>query len=109
MDDSILRSEHEAFTRQMQTEHKRLEDEDRRQNRRLDELEEQVRQIGTLAAAVEKLATSMEGMLKEQERQGKRLETLEGRDGEKWRGTAAYIITAILGIVIGFIFKHLGI
>ena len=44
-----------------------------------------MRQIGALATSVEKLAISMQSMLKEQEKQGKRLEVLEGRDGEKWR------------------------
>lgn len=48
-------------------------------------LEDSVRQIGALATSVEKLAVSMQSMLKEQEKQGKRLEALEGRDGEKWR------------------------
>lgn len=35
-----------------------------------------------MATSVEKLALSMQSMLKEQEKQGKRLEVLEGRDGE---------------------------
>ena len=41
-------------------------------------------------------------MLKEQQEQGKRLATLESRDGEMWRKVVAYIATAIVGIVIGF-------
>ena len=48
-----------------------------------------------LASSVDKLATNMENMLKEQERQGKRLETLEGCDGEMWRKVTEYIATAI--------------
>ena len=45
-----------------------------------------MRQIGALATSVEKLAVSMQSMLKEQEKQGKRLEALEGRDGEVAQG-----------------------
>ena len=101
MDDAITRKEHEEFAR-------RIDAENERQNKRLQLLEENVRQIGSLTASVEKLATSMENMAKEQEKQGKRLETLEGRDGEMWRKVVGYITTAVIGIVIGYIFTHLG-
>lgn len=103
MDDtSISRAEHEEFCR-------RLEEENARQNRRLEILEENVQQISSLATSVEKLAVSMEGMVKEQERQGKRLELLESRDGEKWRKVMGYIVTAVVGAVLGYIFTHLGL
>lgn len=101
MDDAITRKEHEEFAR-------RIDAENERQNKRLQLLEENVRQIGSLTASVEKLAVSMENMAKEQEKQGKRLETLEGRDGEMWRKVVGYIATAIIGIVIGYIFTHVG-
>ncbi len=67
-----------------------------------------VREISSLTASVAKLASSMESMLKEQERQGERLEALEGRDGEMWRKVTGYIITAVTGIVLGFIFTRIG-
>jgi len=50
----------------------------------------------------------MENMLKVQKQQGDRLETLEGRDGEMWRKVVGYIATAIIGIVVGFLFTQLG-
>lgn len=108
MDTPISRAEHEEFARRMETENQRLEDENTRQNKRLDLLEENVREMSALATSVEKLATNMEGMVKIQEQQGKRLETLEGRDGEMWRKVVGYIVTTILGIVIGFVFTQLG-
>ena len=64
--------------------------------------------MGALSTSVEKLALSMESMVKEQEKQGKRLEVLEGRDGEMWRKVVGYIITAVIGIVIGFVFHQVG-
>ena len=70
--------------------------------------EESVRQMGALTAAVERLATSMENMAKEQDKQGKRLEALEKRDGEMWRKTVGYVVTAIVGIVLGFVFTQIG-
>lgn len=101
MDTPISRAEHEEFRR-------RLEEENKRQDRRIELLEESVREMGTLTASVERLATSIENMVKEQEKQGKRLEVLEGRDGEMWRKVVGYIATAVLGIVIGFVFNQFG-
>ena len=71
MENPITRAEHEEFRR-------RLEEENKRQDTRIGILEDSVRQIGALATSVEKLAVSMQSMLKEQEKQGKRLEALEG-------------------------------
>ena len=101
MENPITRAEHEEFRR-------RLEEENKRQDTRIGILEDSVRQIGALATSVEKLAVSMQSMLKEQEKQGKRLEALEGRDGEKWRKGMGYIATAIVGIVLGYLFKRIG-
>lgn len=101
MDTPITRAEHEEFRR-------RLEEENRRQDKRIELLEESTRQIGGLTTSVEKLAISIEGMVKEQEVQGARLEALEGRDGKMWRAAVRYTITAVIGVVIGFIFNQLG-
>ncbi len=101
MDDAITRAEHEEFR-------KRLEEQNQRQDKRIALLEESVRQIGALTTSVEKLALSMESMAKEQERQGERMEVLEGRDGEMWRKVVGYIATAVIGIVLGFVFTQIG-
>ena len=101
MEDTISRSEHEEFA-------KRIEERDKRQDRRIELLEENTRQIGALTVSVEKLAQSIEVMCKEQEQQGQRLQTLESRDGEMWRKVVGYVITAIMGIVVGFVFTQIG-
>lgn len=80
MDTPVTRAEHNEFRKVMEAENRRLSDEDKRQNHRIDELESEVRQIGQLTTSVEKLAVSMESMVREQEQQGRRLEALEGRD-----------------------------
>ena len=99
MDNLITRAEHEEFRR-------RIEEENKRQDRRL---EHTVQQISDLTTSVEKLAISMEGMLREQEKQGRRLETLEDRDGAMWRKIVAYGATALIGIFIGYIAQQLGL
>ena len=102
MDTPITRAEHEEFR-------KRIEEENKRQNCRINKLEDTFEKINSLATSTEKLATSMEAMLKEQEEQGGRLKILEERDGEKWRKVVGYIVTAVVGIVVGFIFTQRGI
>ena len=109
MDTPISRAEHEEFAKRMESENQRLKDEDTRQNKRLDLLEESVREMSALATSVEKLATNMAGMVKVQEQQGNRLEPLGGREGEMGRKVVGYIVTAVLGIVIGFAFRQIGI
>ena len=101
MDTPITRAEHEEFRR-------RIEQEDHRQNRRIDVLENNVQQIGDIATSVEKMAVSLQSMVKEQEQQGKRLEALESRDGEMWRKVVGHVVTAVISIVIGFAFAQIG-
>ena len=67
MENCIARAEHEEFA-------KRIDAENTRQNRRIEALEQSVDRFGRIASSVERLATNMEGMLKEQERQGERLD-----------------------------------
>lgn len=102
MDDYVTHAEFGATV-------EKLEAEDSRENKRLEKLEDTVAQIHELTRTVDKLAANMENMLKEQTRQGERLEALESRDGEMWRKVASYAATAVIGIIIGFIFKQFGI
>ena len=102
MDNPITRAEHEEFR-------KRIEEANNRQDRRLSSLEENVRQISVLTTSVERLAVNMESMLKEQEKQGGRLEALENRDGEIWRKIVSHSATSFAGVVLGVVFSQIGI
>ena len=88
MDEPISRGEHEEFA-------KRIDAQEKRQDKRLEMLENTVREIGALTLSVQRLAQSLESMVEEQERQGRRLQALEDRDGEKWRKLMGYIATAL--------------
>lgn len=101
MENGISREEHDEFVR-------RMEDERKRTNHRLEDLEDGLRQIQDLTASVERLALSVESMAKSQGKQEERLETLEGRDGEMWRKVIGYVVTAVIGIVVGYIFTQIG-
>lgn len=102
MDDVITRAEHEEFC-------KRIEAENNRQNRRIETLEENTQQITQLTVSVEKLAQSIELMVGEQKQQGKRLETLESRDGELWRKVTGYVLTTVIGLMVGAIATQIGL
>ena len=97
MDSPITRAEHEEFC-------KRIDAENNRQNQRIKLLEEQTKQVTEIALSVRELAQSIKQMAETQKEQGEKLEKLESRDGEMWRKVTGYIITAIIGIVIGFVF-----
>ena len=101
MENGISREEHQEFC-------KRMEEENCRQNHRIELLEGSVRQICKLAASVEKMAASLQSMVREQEQQGKRLTALESRDGEMWRKVVTYAVTAVVGIIVGFAAKQIG-
>ncbi len=98
----VGREEHTEFA-------KRIEDEQHRQNRRIELLEEAVKQNTALTVSVEKLANNMKNMANEQIKQGERLEALEGRDGEMWRTVVKYVLTAALGLVIGLVATQIGL
>lgn len=102
MENGISRQEHDEFSRRMEDEHKRI-------NHRIGNLEEEVRQIGELTASVRQLAESVKDMADTQARQEKRLETLEGRDGEMWRKVRSHVITTIIGAIVAFILMQIGI
>ena len=42
--------------------------------------------------------------VKEQVKHGERLEVLENRDGEMWRKAIGYIVTAVIGMAMGYFF-----
>lgn len=100
MDEPISRAEHEEFAR-------RIDAQEKRQDRRLELLEENVREIGASTVSVQKLAQSLQSMVKEQEQQGRRLQALESRDGEKWRKLMGYIATALTSGAVTLLLSHL--
>lgn len=102
MDERYVSMEfHEEYAKRMQEEHMR-------QNHRLSTLEQEVKETTKLTIAVERLTLSLESMVNEQKAQGIRLESLENKDGEMWRKFVGYAVAAVVGIIIGFLFKQIG-
>lgn len=88
---------------------KRMEDEHKRQNKRIDKLEDNQQHITDLTIAVKELAVSVKSTVEGQKDHNDRIEALENRDGEKWRDVTKSVMTVIIGIVIGYIATQLGL
>ena len=88
---------------------KRVEDEQTRQNHRLANLEEAVSANNKIAISVEKMAIGIEGMQKDINRQGEKLEEICSRDGKKWQKVTEYVALAIVGAVLGFALAQIGL
>lgn len=101
MEEFITKDVHEEFA-------KRVDEENTRQNHRIQVLEDALTKITQLVTAVEKLATNMEHMSKEQESQGTRLQALESKDGQMWQKVVSHVITAIISLALGFIASAIG-
>lgn len=98
----MTRTEHVEYA-------KRMEDEHRRQNSRIHELEVSVLQNNKLIVSVEKLALNMENMQKELVSQREEIDELKERDGKRWREAVSYVTITLIGAVIGYILKTIGI
>ena len=101
MNNPLTRAEHNEFA-------KRMEDEHNRQNKRIAELEIKAEENNKLLTSIEKLATNVENIQKQLSVQGGKIEKLESRDGENWRKLVGYVVCAVVGIVVGFVFNQFG-
>lgn len=88
---------------------KRMEDEHKRQNKRISDLETKVEDISDLTASVASLAKSVEQMAKAQDTQGKRLEALEQKPAKKWESFVDKVVWAVAAALIAFILAYLGL
>lgn len=102
IDTTISREEHKEFVR-------RMDEANERQSKRISILEEEVRQISDLTISINRMSISIENMTVQLVEQGKRLQALENRDGEMWRKVIGYLITTVVGILIGFLFQQIGL
>lgn len=68
---------------------------------RMEEQEEQNKVIQDLVMSVQKLALTMEAMVKEQSMQGERLKKLEDEPAERWNSAKKTAFTTIISVVAG--------
>ena len=84
---------------------KRIEDEERRQNHRLELLETSVQKLSDLTVTVGKMAVSLETMTKQLERQAVQLADIEKAPASRWNTLISAVIGALVAAAITF-FLH---
>lgn len=85
----------------IKAEFKRVDDENNRQNHRIDALEASVKQITDLVVNIKALTMSVESLTKEVQKQGKRLEDIERAPLAQLNGAKQTAINTLIGAVIG--------
>ena len=98
----LLKSVHNEFAIRMDEEHKR-------QNKRLSDLECKVKDVSELTASVASLAKSVEQMAKAQDKQAKRLEVLEQKPAKRWESIVEKALLVIVTALITYALSQLGI
>lgn len=88
---------------------KRVDDENNRQNHRLDLLEKNSNSLNDLVVSVRELALSVKQMQEELKRQGDRLTEIEKEPADKWKRLTWLVVTGLVGAVIGFLASKLGL
>ena len=95
MDDFVTRVEHTEFA-------KRIEDENDRQNKRLEIIEGKQSQISELVVSVKVLAANVENIAKEINEQGLRLREIEGKPAKRWETVLSCLISSLVTAAIAY-------
>lgn len=90
MEEYVTRLEYDEHNRRTDDEHKRI-------NRRMEIVEESVRQIGELTASVREMAVSMNNMAKEQGKMSERLNCLEEEPRKNWGALKTGLLSGLAG------------
>ena len=96
MDDKDYITRYEYDERQ-----KRIDDENNRQNHRIDKLEKIADQLTDMAASIKAMVVTMQSMQKEQERQGERLDDIERKPSAAPVKHAMKSVGCDLGVFVG--------
>ncbi|MCR5790375.1 MAG: hypothetical protein K6G83_10865 [Lachnospiraceae bacterium] len=94
----ITRKEHEIFEA-------KIEAEDKRQNKRIDVLEETVKQIQDLTISVKEMTVSINNMAATLERQVNRLDAIEKEPAENWKKAVWIVLSALIGAAVGALLR----
>lgn len=74
---------------------------------RMDNVEEKMDVLNELAMSVKELAINMQAMLKEQEKQGQRIESLEAQPTKSYETIKTVVITAIASGIITYMLSNI--
>ena len=83
----------------------RIEAEDNRQNKRIDVLEETVKQIQDLTISVKEMTNSINNMAATLERQVNRLDAIEREPAENWKKAVWLVLSTLIGAAVGALLR----
>lgn len=84
---------------------KRIDDENHRQNERIQVLENNYAVVNQLSIHMARLASNMEALAKELARQGEKLNDLEAKPAKRWELVVTSIVTGLVGALVGMMIK----
>lgn len=96
MDDYVTRAVHDEFAR-------RVDEENSRQNKRIEIIEVKQSQISELVVSVKVLAANVENIAKEINEQGLRLKEIEEKPTKRWEQLVGYVISALVTAFIAYL------
>ena len=88
---------------------KRVDDENNRQNHRIDKLEKIADQLTDMAASIKAMVVTMQSMQKEQERQGERLDDIERKPADNWDKLVYSLIAMVATAAVIYILTKGGL
>lgn len=102
MDEPITRAEYSADM-------KRIEAEEARQNKRLENLEDTTQRINDLVVSIKELSVNMAAMQTTLKTLTDRLTNLEEEPAENWKKAVWLVIAAVLGAAVGAGLRSIGL
>ena len=88
---------------------KRVDDENNRQNQRIEKLEGIMDSIRDLTVSIERLTTQIEQMQTEIKRQGEHLEELENEPADNWKALMKTIATILITAAVTYFLSKGGV
>ena len=87
----------------------RIDAENKRQNHRIEKLEDSVEKIAELTSSVKVLAVNIDTMSKEIVKQGDKIDKLEGKPAQNWEKLVWAIGAAVITAIVALVLKQIGI
>ena len=79
------------------------------QNRRLDSLEDEIKEVRRINVQLAEMAQSLKTMTTELARQGQRLDEIEKEPAQKWKQAVWIVISVVVTAVITSVMYRLGV
>lgn len=98
MDEYVTKEVHAEFA-------KRIEAEEARQNRRLAEIDDELKEVRKMGANIERLSISVETMAKELTKVVNTVEEIKEEPADKWQKAVWIVVTALITAAVAFMLK----